>query len=66
MLLLLPKYTLRSRCKNMGPETYVTYALVDPTCERVLAEYPLGCENRVCSTTDNLMVTVRVIATWYS
>ena len=34
-------------------EDYVQYALVDPTCEKTIERFPLGCEQRRCSKTLN-------------
>jgi len=37
-------------CIEPGPsEDYTTYALVDPTCEKVVEEFPAGCIDRRCS-----------------
>jgi hypothetical protein len=42
-------------CVDQGfDEDYVQYAMVDPTCERTLDGYPLGCEKRRCNKNINI------------
>lgn len=46
-------------CENEQYDAdYVQYAMVDPTCERTVEDYPMGCEQRRCdkATSTNIKI----------